>query len=48
MTRKLFLFLPDDNVMVFDEGLEVALLAGDVQHHSDGVWIRGCHLFCLV
>lgn len=40
--------MPDDDVVVFDQRLEVAFLAGDVQHHGDGVGILGCHVLSLM
>ncbi len=42
------MIMPDDDVVVFDQILKVAFLAGDVQHHSDGVGVLGCHVLSLI
>lgn len=33
--------LPDDQVVIFDQRVEVSLVAADVQHDGDGVGIFG-------
>lgn len=42
------MIMPYDDVVVFDQRLEVAFLTGDVQHHGDGVGVFGCHIFSLI
>ena len=40
--------VPDDQVVIFDQRVEVSFLAADVQRDGDGVWIFGCQLLRLL
>lgn len=31
--------MPDDQVMILDQRLEMALLASHIKHHRYGVWV---------
>lgn len=40
--------VPDDQVMIFDQILQVPFLDASIQDHRDGVGVSGCQVLSLV